>query len=228
MSRRTRFLIVVVFLVAGMALLWTLQRQKPPVPVEEVVSHAPSPEPEPEEIPEPPLPAPVPATPLPRVARSTATPPPTATAPMPGANPAATTPGTPQERIDQILLSDELSEADKSRKLLEMLPLLPEALQEEAAQHMVNLMPDEIYGQVGPLLTNGVAPEPILDVVMTDLLSRPNTLKLPILLQMARNGEHPRREESLNVLEIYLEQDLGSDWAAWERSMQAYLKENPE
>jgi len=147
---------------------------------------------------------------------------------MPEANPAATPLGTPQERIDQILLSDELSEADKSKKLLEMLPVLPEAFQAEAAQHMVNLMPDETFSQLGPLLTNGVAPEPILDVVMTDLLSRPNLLKLPMLLQMARNGEHPRREESLNVLEIYLEQDLGSDWAAWERSLQAYLKQNPE
>jgi hypothetical protein len=78
------------------------------------------------------------------------------------------------------------------------------------------------------LLTNGIAPEPIIDVVMTDLLSRPNILKLPMLLEMARNAQHPRHEESQSVLEIYLEQDFGSDWAAWERSLQAYLKENPE
>jgi hypothetical protein len=137
-------------------------------------------------------------------------------------------PNTPEGRIDQILLSEEMSDADKSTRLLEMLPKLPEPLQEEAAQHMCNLMPDEAYGQLGPLLTNGIAPEVILDVVMADLLSRPNSLKLPILLQMARNEQHPRREDCRSTLEVYLEHDFGSDWSAWEKSLQAYLKANPE
>ena len=224
MSTSTRFVVVAIFVVAGVALLWKFPGQKagPPAPAQEMAA-APETVEEPQELPlpEPPVPAP-PPPPLPRVATAAAQTPTQAT--MPTAQPQL----TPEQRIDELLLADDLSEADKARRLLEMLPGLPEALQEEAAQHMCNLMPDDAYGQLGPLLTNGVAPEPLLDVVMTDLLSRPNTLKLPMLLQMARNAEHPRRDESKSVLEIYLEHDFGSDWAAWERLMQVYLKENPE
>jgi len=168
-------------------------------------------------------PAATPSNPLAAAPATTSAPPPAAV------NPAVAKP-TPMTaaQIDQILLAEQLTETEKAKRLLELLPTFPETMQEEVAQHMCNLMPDEDYGLVAPLLTNGIVAEPILDVVMTDLMSRPNALKLPLLLQMARTDQHPRREEALSVLEIYLEKNLGSDWAAWENVMQAYLKENPE
>ena len=157
------------------------------------------------------------------------------TPPAPNLNPApnldpspAPPPTSPEMKIDEILLAENLDETTKANRLLGMLPSVPESLQEETAQHICNLMPDEAYGALGPLLTNGVAPEAVLDIVMADLVSRPNALKLPLLLQMARAEQHPRSEEARSVLELHLEKDFGTDWAAWENSLQAWLKENPD
>jgi hypothetical protein len=217
-ASRTGLLIVAIFAVASFVLFWKSPRHAPasPEPTLPLASAAV----EEDELPLPesdviPVPAPVAAatTDMRLVA-----------VPLSGSENL----DTPEGPIDQVLLSEQLTEAEKAKRLLEMLPTLPENLQAEAAQHMCNLMPDEAYGQLGPLLTNGIAPEHIMDAVMPDLLSRPNVLKLPILLLMARNDQHPRHEESHALLEVYLEKDLGSDWPAWEKSLQAYLKANPQ
>lgn len=204
-------LVVVVLLVLGV-IVW-VSRSSRPIPTADTpieVEHTQAPPAEPIIIAE------TPSTPEP------------SPSPNLNPNPPPPPPATPEMKIDDILLAENVDETTKATRLLEMLPALPESLQEETAQHICNLMPDEAYGALGPLLTNGVAPEAVLDIVMADLLSRPNGLKLPLLLQMARADQHPRSEEARSVLELHLEKDFGTDWAAWETSLQVWLKENPE
>ena len=61
---------------------------------------------------------------------------------------------------------------------MELLPQLPEEGQEEAAEHLANLLPDDQYAAAGQMLTNLKTTEPVMDVLMSDLLNRPNTLKM--------------------------------------------------
>ena len=109
-----------------------------------------------------------------------------------------------------------------------MFPRLPEDGQVEVAQHLSNLVEDEDYASLGQLLKNAKLPEPVLDVLMGDLLNRPNAVKLPLFLDLARDPAHAKAEEAKDLLELYLDEDYGTDWNKWQQKMREWLKENPD
>ena len=132
-----------------------------------------------------------------------------------------------EERIDD-LLTAEGAEDKKAVEMLAMLPNLPEDGQVEAAQHISNLLPDEQYAALSPVLTNAHTAEAVLDVLMTDVLNRPNGVKLNTLLDVARVPNHPKAEEARDVLEVFVDENYGEDWTAWSNAVQKWLKENPD
>jgi hypothetical protein len=132
-----------------------------------------------------------------------------------------------EEKVDAILTS-EIPDNEKAKKMLELFPQLAPDAQEEVAHHLSNLVPDEEYAPLGNYLTNAAMPEPVLDVLLEDVFNRPNSVKLPLLLQVASNPQHPKASESRDVLELFLEEDYGSDWSKWQAKMDQWLKENPD
>lgn len=132
-----------------------------------------------------------------------------------------------EDNIDAILTS-EAPEADKARKMLELFPRLPEKGQVEVAQHLSNLVSDQDYGSLNRLLANSALPESVLDVLVADALNRPNSLKLPTLLEVARDPQNPKAGEAKDVLHLFLEEDYGTDWAAWQSKLDQWLKDNPD
>jgi|ERR1043166_4881899 hypothetical protein len=131
------------------------------------------------------------------------------------------------DKLEQILVSPG-EETDKARQLLEMFPHLPPDGQAEIARHLSNLTPDSDYAGLGEHLKNPKMPEPVLDVLLADALNRPNTLKLPTLLDIARQADHPKAGEARELLELFLEEDHGKDWAGWDAKIQQWLKDNPD
>src|SRR6185436_14739988 len=91
-----------------------------------------------------------------------------------------------EDRLDEVL-SGKQNEDAKAKQMLEMFPRLPPDGQEEVAQHLSNLVSDEHYAALGQYLTNTTLPEPVLDVLLSDALNRPNKLKLPVLVEVARD-----------------------------------------
>lgn len=168
-----------------------------------------------------------------------AKPPPTVTTPAQLTVPVAT-PEDPnakiadwEQRIDDVLTGQE-DEALKAKKLLDVFDRLPEDGQVEAAQHISNLLPDEQYAELAKRLKDPKTPEAVLEVLMTDVLNRPNQLKLDALFDVARTTGHPKATEALDVLEVFLD-DV--DWDAvkstgnWElvrAEKDKWLKENPD
>jgi hypothetical protein len=132
-----------------------------------------------------------------------------------------------EDKVDAILTSDG-EDTDKAKKMLEMFPKLAPDAQEEVAHHLSNLTPDEDYTPIANLLTNSALSESVLDVFMEDVLNRPNAVKLPLLLEVAQNPQHPGAQEAKDVLELFLEEDYGTDWTKWQAKMQDWLKENPD
>jgi len=130
-------------------------------------------------------------------------------------------------RIDDVLRSSA-DEAQTAKILINMLPTLPAEGQEEAAQHISNLVLDEQYNDVLPLVKNPNLPEEVLDVFVTDLMNRDDTVKLPALLEIAKLPNHPHHEEALTDLEIFLDEDFGTDFGRWETAMKAYLKKQAD
>jgi hypothetical protein len=183
-------------------------------------------------VPEPPAPAPVlPTGGLPPARPAAARPGPAVTGvpapaiPDPAALAASST--NWEEKIDAVLTGKE-DETFKAKKLLEIFPNLPEDGQVEAAQHLSNLLPDEEYPALAQTLTNAHTPESVLDVLMTDVLNRPNQVKLTTLLDVARTPDHPKAEEAKDVLEVFVDEDYGQNWVAWQSAIQKWLKENPD
>jgi len=127
-----------------------------------------------------------------------------------------------EKKIDQILRA-EVDETATAQLLINILPTLPPDGQAEAAQHISNLLLDKDYARVAPIVKNPNMPEEVLDVFVTDLMNRDDAVKLPVLLDIAKIPNHPHREESLSDLQIFLDEDYGTDWAKWESAMKSYL-----
>jgi hypothetical protein len=132
-----------------------------------------------------------------------------------------------EERLDTILGAEGAPEA-KARQLLEMFPRLPEAGQTEVSKHLCNLTADQDYAPMAQLLANPQLPPEVLDTLLADSLNRPNSLKLPALLEVARAPQHPKAAEAKEVLGFFLETDYGEDWQKWQDKVQEWLKENPD
>jgi hypothetical protein len=132
-----------------------------------------------------------------------------------------------EDKVDEILQT-EVPESEKAKKMLQMFPRLPEDGQVEIAQHLSNLVADEDYTSLGKLLTNDKLPEPVLEVLMADVLNRPNSLKLPLLLDVAKDAQHPKAEEARDLLELFLEENYGNNWGQWQAKMDQWLKDNPD
>ena len=132
-----------------------------------------------------------------------------------------------EDKLDDIL-GAEGEEAQKAKQLFELFPHVPEDGQVELAQHLSNLVSDQDYAALGKLLGDANQPEAVLDVLLADLLNRPNAIKLPELLEIARNAQHPKAQEAKDLLELYLEEDYGADWNKWQAKTEQWLKENPE
>ena len=148
---------------------------------------------------------------------------------------AAVTPPAPtnlitnwEDRLDQILGADGEDTA-KAKELLAMFPRLPEDGKEEVAQHLANLTPDDDYNGLGQYLTNGTLSDSVLDILLSDLLNRPNSVKLPMLYEIARQGDqNPKAGDAKDILQLYLDDDYGDNWAMWQSKMEQWLKDNPD
>jgi hypothetical protein len=144
--------------------------------------------------------------------------------------PAKTAPGLItdwEEKVDGII-SPEGDEKEKAQKLIDIFPHLPADGQEEVAHHLSNLVADEDYAPLSNFATNSALPEAVLDVFVEDVFNRPNSVKLPVLLDIAQDPQHPRAAEAKDVLELFLEEDFGSDWTKWQAKMAQWLKDNPD
>ena len=131
------------------------------------------------------------------------------------------------DKLDEILGS-EGEDAAKAKQLLEMFPHLPQEGQEEVAQHLSNLTADENYAGLGQYLTNTALSEDVLDILMADLLNRPNSVKLPMLLEVARQDQNPKASDAKDILELFLEDNYENDWGKWQAKMDEWLQENPD
>jgi len=131
------------------------------------------------------------------------------------------------EHIENILHLDE-AEKVVARRLLALLPQLPEEGRVEAIQHAVNLLDDEDYAPLQSVLTDVQQPAEVLDELIADLLNRKTSVMLPALLEVAKLPEHPNAEEARDYLELYLDENYENDWPFWERKLKEWLDANPD
>ena len=129
-----------------------------------------------------------------------------------------------KETVENILNS-ESEEKEKSQRLLELFPNLPQDGQIAAAEHLSILLPNQDYAALGQYLTNATTPEAVLEVLMAGLLNRPDTLKLPYLLDVARDEQNPKAGEAKGLLQALLDENFGNDWTRWQAKVDQWVTE---
>lgn len=132
-----------------------------------------------------------------------------------------------EQKIDDALVSGK-DEAETGRAILEMLPRLPPEGQISAAEHIGNLLANEDYAPFAGYLTNNATSTEVYEIIFADLLNRPNYIKLPMLLEVARNGKPEQATEAKDFLEVFIGEDYGTDWNTWQVKVAEWLKENPD
>jgi hypothetical protein len=126
------------------------------------------------------------------------------------------------------VLASSASSAAKAQALVALFPQLPAAAQPSAARHIVNLLPDDSYASFAGNLTNTNAAGEVRAVIYADLLQRPNAIKLPWLLAIARSPGVSQAGEAAALLQATLREDPGADWEVWSERIRAWLQAHPD
>ena len=78
---------------------------------------------------------------------------------------------------------------------------------DENIHHAMNLLPDESVELVYDILFDKTEPADVIDVIFSDILNRDESIKNPVMKQIAADREHPSWFESVRILDIVLEDD---------------------
>ena len=129
-------------------------------------------------------------------------------------------------QVGQVLISGS-APSDQGKTLLAMLPQTPAEGQVDVAQHTGRLLEDAAFAGFGSQLTNSATPAAVRRVVFADLLTRPNSVKLPWLIEVAKSPVDNQSGEALLILKSILREDYGTDWNAWRERSVIWMMENP-
>lgn len=131
-----------------------------------------------------------------------------------------------QLQVEQVLSSGS-SATDQGNALAAMLPQTPAEGQADVAQHASRLLSDSSFASFGSQMTNSSTPAAVRRIVFAELLSRPNSVKLPWLIEVARSPVDNQSGEALLILKSILREDYGTDWNAWHNRIVVWMQENP-
>jgi hypothetical protein len=131
------------------------------------------------------------------------------------------------EKLDAVILGPE-DENKKADKIIALMKTAPPEVQVEYSQHLINFVQDDNYGGAAGILTNATTPSGVSTVLMNDLLNRNNNLKLPMLLAVARTDDHPLKNDAKEMIELFVQEDHGTNWEDWSGAIDKWLKENPQ
>ena len=129
-----------------------------------------------------------------------------------------------EDRLDQ-LLTAETDAATTVRGLVSSMRQLPPEAQEQYAAHAVNLCGDGQFGLLGEIYLNVQTPQAVTETIFSDLLNRPDTIKLPLLAKTLRNAAHPMAGKAEEILRTYIALEPGTiPPNGWEQAVDAFLK----
>ncbi len=116
-----------------------------------------------------------------------------------------------------------------SERLAFLLQEFPLEGQVEAAHHMVNLLSDIDYYTAERVFLDKHLPHQVHRVVFEDLLSRPNYIKLPVLVKVVRDFSHPLHREALENLRVLTGKDKGFiELQSWDLIVREFLDKKLE
>jgi hypothetical protein len=76
-------------------------------------------------------------------------------------------------------------------------------------------------------MTNAAVSPAVRRAIFADLLMRPNALKMPWLVEVARAALDGQSDEALLLLKSQLREDCGTNWTAWREKVAVWLSLHP-
>jgi len=71
-----------------------------------------------------------------------------------------------------------------------------------AINQALNLIPDEQFATLYPILYDKEQPEEVLDAIFNDALNRDETIKIPLMKELRKDKTHPMFFESARILDV--------------------------
>ena len=129
-----------------------------------------------------------------------------------------------EEKIGSVTGAGDLDDTAKARRLLAMIPALPEPALTTAAEEAVKRLPDAHYNAVAlPVVANPQTHGLVESVLFADLMERPDAITLPALLRIAQIPHHPYAKFAHDNLDLLLGEDHGADWPKWDAAVRKAL-----
>ena len=98
-----------------------------------------------------------------------------------------------------------------------------DALNLEEAERWLVELPAKDYPAAFELLIAMDTPPDLRELIMDDLNTRPDPLRLPSLAQLTALPDHPFHQDALALLESELGQDYGTNSIGWADAITAHL-----
>lgn len=129
-----------------------------------------------------------------------------------------------EDRLDEVLKHEKLNTDQQANLIADMIPKVSAQAQTELAQHLVNLASDDDYKKVANLLRSEKTSGSASSVILNDLFNRQDELKLPLILEVAKNENLPTKLEALEMLQQLTQEDFGTDWDKWQKAVDEIVK----
>jgi hypothetical protein len=122
----------------------------------------------------------------------------------------------------------DLPDLEKAKSLLARVGWLPPQGKTLAMEHATQLIPDASYAQMRPWLFQLATSSELRETLLTDVLSRSESVRMPTLVEMLRQPPNEAQQEVREILVAYLDQDAGEDVTKWDAAVKKFLFENPD
>jgi hypothetical protein len=101
---------------------------------------------------------------------------------------------------------------------------LPAETHAAAARQMVNLVPDGAFDGMLRILLNPKTSTEAKGIIFQDVMIRPDALRLPALLEVMEQTEHPHAKDARYTLGTILGGDWGTDYKQWRARVDTELR----
>ena len=133
---------------------------------------------------------------------------------------------TVQGQLLKVWADRQLPDSEKVERFLQMFPGLPEDGKKIALDYATQLITDDDYPRQRPRLIRMAHSDELREVVMLDMLTRDDSIKMLSLVELMKTPSQVTRGEAREILEAFLERDYGDDPTQWDAPVRQWIAEN--
>ena len=92
--------------------------------------------------------------------------------------------------------------ASRGKKAKKAIAKVPESERQVAMQTLLNLLPDESFAMMEPILMDPKEDPELVDAVFSDMLNRPEEIKNGYLVKIAKMRNHPSFTDAAHICNV--------------------------